>query len=234
MHPSLPETIWPALAERFESTAIISLSASGKTARAFNDAVLNARQIPPQAFVAITSNPDSLALPIPVGSTVEVKVLSYAAALDGSTLPDFVKSLSNPPCSNIIIVDFGARDNSLSPLLALLRSSLPLPISKNITVIGIGAEPLPVSEYSPEKAMEGMAAVPERVQMNTSVVREQAIGAIGAGAYFEGVEEGWKGFCERGGCEGVEVEVGKGIEAFGKGWERVCEGEVGGGEAFVL
>ena len=234
MHPSLPETIWPALAERFESTAIISLSASGKTARAFNDAVLNARQIPSQAFVAITSNPDSLALPIPIGSTVEARVLSYSTALDGSTLPDFVKSLSNPPCSNIIIVDFGARDNSLSPLLALLRSSLPLPISKNITVIGIGAEPLPVSEYSPEKAMEGMAAVPERVQMNTSVVREQAIGAIGAGAYFEGVEEGWKGFCERGGCEGVEVEVGKGIEAFGKGWERVCEGEVGGGEAFVF
>lgn len=70
--------------------------------------------------------------------------------------------------------------------------------------------------------------------MNTSVVREQAIGAIGAGAYFEGVEDGWKGFCERGGCEGVEVGVGRGVGAFGEGWGRVCEGEVGGGEAFVF
>jgi hypothetical protein len=244
LHPSQPksgqggETPWPSHADFFSSTTVISLSASGKTARAFTDAVLNARQTPPQAFVAITSNPTSLTLPISPGSKIETKVTSYATALDGSSLPDFLTCLSSNgtrrPCERIIIVDFGARDNSLPPLLSLLRSSLPPSVV--LTVIGIGAEPTPASSYSFEKSMQGMAAVPERVQMNTSVVREQAIAAIGAEAYFQGVEDGWKGFCGRGGCEEgvVEVEIGKGVEGFGDGWERLCSGKVGGGFAVVF
>lgn len=72
--------------------------------------------------------------------------------------------------------------------------------------------------------------------MNTSVVREEAIAAVGAEIYFEGIEKGWKGFCQRGGCEGVDVSVGEGVEAFGEGWRRVCEGEADGvgGLAFVF
>ena len=235
LHPAQANTPWSSRAD-LSSTAIISLSASGKTARAFNDAVLNARQTPalqpPQAFVAITSNPATLTLPVPAGSPIAIGVLSYTQALDQSTLPTFLTSPTPPP-SKITIVDFGARANSLPPLLSLLRSSLPS--STTVEVIGIGAEPLPASSYSLEKALQSMAAVPERVQMNTSVVREQAIEAMGAGEYFEGVERGWEGFVERGGCEGVEVEVGKGVEAFGQGWERVCAGKADvGGLAYVL
>lgn len=75
--------------------------------------------------------------------------------------------------------------------------------------------------------------------MNTSEVREAVIKAIGAGAYFEGVEVGWKGFCERGGCGGVRVEVGRGVGGDGglaEGWRRLCAGEADGvgGLAYLL
>jgi len=241
LHPSSshpdPETPWPSLADSFASTTVISLSASGKTARAFNDAILNARpENPPQAFVAITSNPATLTLPLPAKSPVKTKVLSYPAALDGSTLPEFLASLFSPSSQSsptILIADFGARNNSLPPLLSLLRSSLPPPTT--LTIIGIGAEPLRASEYSLERALEGMGAVPEKVQMNTSVVREQAVGVLGEEAYFGAVERGWEGFVARGGCEGGGgVGIGAGVGGFGEGWGRVCEGVVGGGEVFVF
>lgn len=236
LHPSQakPEIPWSSYADYFSTTTIISLSASGKTARTFNDAVLNARQTPPQAFVAMTENPATLTLPISPGSKIEAKVMSHATALDGLSLPDFPTSLSSNgtrrPCEKIIVVDFGARDNSLPPLLSLLHSSLPPSVV--LTVIGVGAEPTPASSCDLGKVMAGMAAVPERVQMNTSVVREQAIAAIGAEAYFDGVERGWEGFVGRGGCEGVEVEFGKGGRGgrgfvrggWGEGWRLFSEG----------
>ena len=72
--------------------------------------------------------------------------------------------------------------------------------------------------------------------MNTSEVREAVIEAIGARAYFEGVEIGWKGFCERGGCGGVRVEVGRGVGGLEEGWGRLCAGEADGvgGLAYLL
>jgi hypothetical protein len=66
---------WSPAAALYEKegagTALISLSASGKTARAFNDAVLNSRpaETGPQAFLAITSDPSTFSLPIPATST---------------------------------------------------------------------------------------------------------------------------------------------------------------------
>lgn len=235
LHPLQPENPWPSHTD-LSSTTIISLSASGKTARAFNDAILNARQPPalqpPQAFIAITSNPSNLSLPIPPNCPIKTEVYSYAQALEPRTLSNFLSTLTHPT-SRIIIVDFGARDNSLPPLISLLRSSLPSSVI--LEVIGIGAEPLPASTYNPHQNTAG--AVSERVQMNTSVVREEAVAALGAKAYFEGVEDGWEGFVKRGGCEGVRVEVEKGkeVEAFGRGWERICGGKADvGGMAFVF
>jgi len=242
LHPSKPQPSTPKPSSSYSDlskTTIISLSAAGKTARAFTDAVLNARAPPdfqpPQAYIAITSNPSNLNLPVPPRSPTKTAVYSYAQALEPPTLPTFVTSLS-PPCARIIIVDFGARDNSLPPLLSLLRSFL-ASSSVTIEVIGVGAEPLPAATYSPEQFLQGMAAVPERVQMNTSVVREEAIKAIGAKGYFEGVEEGWKGFVGRGGCVGAggRVEVGRGVGAFGEGWGRLCRGGADvGGMSFVF
>lgn len=82
------------LADVSKGAAVISLAASGKTARAFNDAVLNTRApgTGPQAFLAITSDPSKFSLQTPDNSTLKTKVLSYASALaEGST--DFLTSL---------------------------------------------------------------------------------------------------------------------------------------------
>lgn len=72
--------------------------------------------------------------------------------------------------------------------------------------------------------------------MNTSEVREAVVEAVGAEAYFGGVEAGWRGFCERGGCEGVRVEVERGVGGLEEGWERLCGGEADGvgGLAYLL
>lgn len=226
------------------TTAVISLSASGKTARAFNDALLNTRAAStgPQAFIAITTDPSTFSLPNPEEpksnntTTIKTRTFSYEIALSPS-LPSFISSLSPPP-SKILIADFGARANSLHPLLSTLRAHLPS--STSIAIVGIGAEPTPVSpNTSLSDLLAGLAALPERVQMNTSEVREAVIGSIGAEAYFGGVDEGWKGFCERGGRGRVRVEVGRGVGGAGgleEGWGRLCAGEADGvgGLAYLL
>lgn len=237
VHPA-PETVNSPTWEHADlsNAVVISLSASGKTARAFNDAVLNSRTAStgPQAFVAITSNPETFSLPTSATNTIENQTFSYAQALSPS-LPSYLLSLFSPP-SKILIADFGARSNSLPPLLSTLRTHLPPTTS--IAVVGIGAEPAPLTPSTPlPDLLAGLAAVPERVQMNTSEVREAVIEKDGAGAYFGGVEEGWKGFCERGGCGGVEVKVGEGVKGLEEGWGALL-GEVGagrvGGLAFLL
>jgi hypothetical protein len=224
------------------NAAVISLSASGKTARAFNDAVLNSRAAStgPQALIAITTDPSTFSLPTQKqdqkerSTTIKTQTFTYAQALSPS-LPSYLKSLSPPP-SKILITDFGARANSLPHLFSSLRTHLPPTTS--IAVVGIGAEPSPLTpSTSLPDLLAGLAAVPERVQMNTSEVREAVIEKIGAGAYFEGVEAGWKGFCERGGCEGVEVRVGEGVKGLEEGWGTLLgEGGAGrvGGLAFLL
>lgn len=225
------------------NTAVISLSASGKTARAFNDALLNTRPAStgPQAFIAITTNPSTFSIPTttdPEGpktnnTAIQTQTFSYQTALSPA-LPSFISSLSPTP-SNILILDFGARANSLPLLLSHLRTHLSPTTS--IAIVGIGAEPTPLSpNTSLPDLLAGLAALPERVQMNTSEVREAVIEAIGAKAYFEGVEEGWKGFCERGGCGGVRVEVGRGVGGLEEGWGRLCAGEADGvgGLAYLL
>ena len=72
--------------------------------------------------------------------------------------------------------------------------------------------------------------------MNTSEVREVLVETLGAEKYFGSVQEAWEGFCERGGCESVDLEIGEGVEALEVGWKRLCRGEAGGlgGMAFLL
>ncbi|GAB7324428.1 hypothetical protein MBLNU13_g08359t1 [Cladosporium sp. NU13] len=226
------------------ATAVISLSASGKTARAFNDALLNTRlaSTGPQAFIAVTTNPSTFSLPTSTNpeleddNTIKTRTFSYETALAPS-LPSYLTSLSPPP-SKILIVDFGARNASLKPLLSHLRTHIPP--STSIAIVGIGAEPTPLSpSTSLPDLLAGLSAMPERVQMNTSEVREAVIETIGAAAYFEGVEVGWKGFRERGGCGGVRIEVGRGVGGDGgleEGWRRLCAGQADGvgGLAYLL
>lgn len=225
IHPS-PRTAnspWPHA--DLSSTAIISLSASGKTALALTDAVLNSRKpgSEPLGFLAITSTP-TLTLPTPITSPIKTKTLTYASALSTESA-SFLKSLPST-LTKILIIDFGGRASSLPSLLSHLRSHTPY---LELGVIGVGSSP------DTEDVLAALASVPERVQMNTSEVREVVVEAIGAGEYFDGVREAWEGFCERGGCEGVEVGVGRGVEELGRGWERLCGGKVGsGGLVYVL
>lgn len=221
------------LADVSEGAAVISLAASGKTARAFNDAVLNTRApgTGPQAFLAITSDPSKFSLPTPENSTVKTEVLSYSSALAKGSI-EFLASLS-PPISRIVIADFGARDNCLPALISHLRASLSTEVE--IGAVGVGASPAPLTDDWMRGLLASMA-VPERVQMNTSEVREVVVERIGEEAYFEGVKRAWEGFCARGGCEGVDVVVGKGAREFEEGWRKLCAGEAGvvGGLAYLL
>lgn len=205
------------------SAVIISISASGKTARAFNDAVLNTRApgTGPQALLAITSDPSALTFPVAQNSPIETRILSYSQTAQVS---------SHLPASTtkVILIDFGGRGDSLTTLLSHLPPNL------ETVIIGVGTEPSPSA--SMEERLARMAKVPQRRQMNTSEVQEVLVETLGAEKYFRSVQEAWEGFCERGGCEGVEIEIGEGVQALEVGWKRLCRGEAGklGGLAFVL
>ncbi|KAM0717947.1 hypothetical protein Q7P37_006279 [Cladosporium fusiforme] len=221
---TLPDESWPHADIR--ATAVISLSASGKTARAFNDAILNTRkpETGPLGLLAITTDPSSINLgQRDSTTTISTQILSYAASLTEETNA-FLTPLQ---AQKILIVDFGGRADSLPSLHEHLRTNFP---STPIGIIGVGASP----SASLGEVMALRTLVPDRKQMNTSEVREVVVQAVGEKKYFDGVEEAWEGFCERGGCV-ADVEIGKSVDDFGKGWEKVLRGEgLAGGLAYVF
>lgn len=96
------------------ATAVISLSASGKTARAFNDALLNNRKpdTGPLGLLAITTDPSSLMLTQRNHtSSTQTKTLSYPSSLTSETIT-FLNTLA---AQKILLVDFGGRADSPPP-----------------------------------------------------------------------------------------------------------------------
>jgi len=211
--------VWTAEDADLSQAVVISLSASGKTARSYNDSCLNNRkpEAGPLGFVAVTSKVDGSLLTSK--TTTSTRTVAYAESSSNETL----SFISSKQPSKIVIVDFGGRDNSLSTLLSTLSSHPQLSPAKTL-IIGCGGEPKVTTSAEDLGKYLATLRVPGKIQMNTSDVREAAIGKLGAASYFEVLEEGWKGFVERENMKGLKLELRNGVEAFEAGWTKLCEG----------
>ena len=70
-----------------------------------------------------------------------------------------------------------------------------------------------------------------RVQMNTSGIRDAAMKIKGAQIYFNELEEAWHDYTKSTIVNDLRLELGKGvagINGFEGGWRRLCKGDISG------
>jgi hypothetical protein len=155
------------------------------------------------------------------------KVLPYDA--DHS---DLATMLGLASTSKIILCDFGGRDGAIHRWAAKLSQG-----SQKVLLISVGGE---VVADSPEKTTKkfmsrmapGLAGI-QKLQVNASILRIQAMDILGERQYFEGFLKEWNLFKERGGIKGLRLIWGEGMDDVATGWKRLCSGEVGPDEGLL-
>jgi hypothetical protein len=203
-------------------TVILVFAASGKTALSFAHQLKHARPAgnKPGLVVAVGSESSKKFVE---GTGLYDKVLKYDA--DSS---DFTTELALNPKSKIVICDFGSRDAAAGRWAQKLKET-----HKNILWMGIGRE---VVADSPKKTTEKLAAsmTTSMIQINASALRTQSMKILGEKEYFEGFLKEWTSLKKAGGFHGLRLVWGDGMEAVGKGWEKLYQGEVGPDEGLVF
>ena len=204
-------------------TVMLLFAASGKTALAFAHELKHARPAwsKPGRVVAVGSDSSRA---FTEGTGLYDKILKY----DADSTSDLATELGLNANSKIVICDFGSRGAAANRWAEILKQTY-----KNVIYLGIGGE---VVADTPEKTTEKfMARVTSMmIQVNASGLRSQAMKILGEKKYFEDFLKEWKLHKERGGFHGLRLVWGEGMEAVGKGWEKIYKGEVGPDEGMVF
>ena len=209
------------------SAVVISLSASGKTARGFNAAVVNCREqgTGPVGFLAVTSQARESLIP---PASFPTKVVSYENMASGDTL-GWIKSVQP---EKIAIVDFGAQGDALLRLVEAVQRSSP---DAKVVVIGVGGNSS--IRTSDDLVQHFQRKLPfERIQMNMSPIKDKLMEVEGAGAYLSEYSEAWESLRRSGCLDDLKLEVGKGIageDGIEGGWTKLCRGGMPGDVALA-
>ncbi|TAQ87670.1 hypothetical protein B7494_g4021 [Chlorociboria aeruginascens] len=232
IHPLGMNLPWSASDEDVTSAIMVSLSASGKTARSFAwNFVQRPKSSSPLGFLQISSSPDSIATATETSNPpFPTKSIGYSnIAASASWITDLKPS-------KIVILDFGGRGNSLDELLASIKSELALE-SVKIVIIAIGTEQ---KVYTKEESLEALQAIAKlgKIQFNTSGVRDTAMEREGTAAYFEKVallQSQWNTDVPKF-VKDMKLVWGKGVkgeDGIEGGYERLVRGEVAPHEGLV-
>ncbi|KAI8937539.1 hypothetical protein NX059_005257 [Plenodomus lindquistii] len=161
------------------AAVVVSLGASSKTGRGFAWEMARNRDVRgdgPLAMLQVSSKPAMLGryeteLPMMAVAYEDVK---SATQWVGQFMP-----------KRVVVVDFGAPDSVVESVVKCISD-----VCARVTVIAVGYE---AKIYTPEE-LEGRLAqtkMMEKVQLNTSGLRDRAIDAEGAKEYFYKVGETW-------------------------------------------
>lgn len=227
-HP-LGEGEWSNSDADLSSAVVISLSASGKTARGFTDGLINNRpaSAKPLGLLGITSVSGKEVIPqapFPTRST------SYEDMISTETL-DWI---AGQKPKKLVITDFGGRNNALARLLDGIEKYFKN--SVEVVVIGVGGDPsLHTQEQLGQWAQRNMSLA-NRVQMNTSGIRDALMKAMGAKVYFNDQGSAWEKFVSSESAKDMKLEMHRGVkgdDGFEGGWTRACEGKLLGDVALA-
>ncbi|KAL3427174.1 hypothetical protein PVAG01_00683 [Phlyctema vagabunda] len=204
------------------NTTVILFAASGKTALGFAHQLKHARpegQQPCQ-IVAVGSEATRS---FTQGTGYFDAVLTYDADESTSLQTD----LGLDANAKIFVVDFGARGGAADRWAAKLQS-----LAKQVTIYSVGSEAVC---DSPTATLQKLIArsKTERVQINASGMRSQALVLLGEKAYYEHFLTTWQTFLKTGGIEGLKLVWGEGLDGYAAGWERLSKGKVGPDEGLV-
>lgn len=224
IHPSGLLEGWSEDNADLSKALVVSLSAGGRTARAFAHALARERREKasgPLGFLAVSSSKDASFLPD--CATFPTHVLSYAD-LQSSHAEAWFSGLAP---ERIVILDFGGRGDSLEQLQHTLQKRIP---AARVVIIGIGGEAKAQSPEEIADVMKKRAKLTNRVQMNTAGIQDVAIAKVGAEKFFAEKDDACRDFLEHGGPKGLELQWGEGVNGqsgIEGGWRMLCDGQAG-------
>ena len=201
-------------------TVVISLSASGKTARGFTDGLINNRPAGtgPLGLLAITSISKSDFIP---KASFPTRTVSYESMTGVETLTWIERQKPR----KIVIADFGARGDSLTRLLDAVENHFNNNVK--VVVIGVGGN---VNMHTPEQLgqwAQRTTSLTNRVQMNASAMRDAMMKRNGAEVYFSDLQKAWESFIKGESASDLKLKMGfdvQGNDGLEGGWTRLCEG----------
>jgi hypothetical protein len=135
--------------------------------------------------------------------------------------------------AKVIVVDFGGRGDSLYTLLeALKRHSN----GWETVIIGVGGAADALTPKDVGDWAQKTTTLNNRVQMNTSGIRDTAMEKYGAEEYFRGYNDAWLDFVKSSSICDLKLEIKEGVagnNGFEGGWSRFCGGKVPSDVAMV-
>ncbi|PVH67855.1 hypothetical protein DL98DRAFT_579062 [Cadophora sp. DSE1049] len=129
--------------------------------------------------------------------------------------------------SKIVVVEFGSRGGAAARWANKLRES-----QNNVVQLTVAGE---VVKETPE-ALEKFKARAKTgaTVFNASAARVQDVNILGEKRYSDELLTEWLAFKIRGLVQVLELVWGVGMEAMGKGWEKLCKGEVKSDQGLVF
>lgn len=232
VHPLGVALPWTERDGDWSEAVVVSLSASSKTGRGFAWNVLRNREkgAGPLALLQATSAPGALRAWEDGEVTVPSKAVGYGE-LSGTETLKWMESFGP---RRVVVLDFGARNGVLQRFVeAMKKGREGNESSPDITVIAVGGE---MKVYSDED-MEGMKASMEqlqKVQFNTSGVREKGIELEGPDDYFRNLNAAFARCKKDDGMGHFEIIRTEGVEGIENIWQDLCEQTVKPDQAVVV
>ncbi|KAF2176371.1 hypothetical protein K469DRAFT_645813 [Zopfia rhizophila CBS 207.26] len=217
LHPG-GEGEWTAEDANLDDSAVILLSASGKTAMAFAHQLRHNRpkQHQPKAVIGVCSSKSK-------ETTEKGGFYDHVLLYSESSAAKELVGRSSP--HRVLLIDFGAREGATETWNNIL-SSLSVPL----TFVTVGGE---VKPLTPEAATKRLEQMWKQIVVNASLLREKGI-ETGGDKYFEEFYRAFDDFKRDGGIPGVTLKWENGMEAWGKAWDRLCRDEVAADTGLVF
>jgi hypothetical protein len=207
-----------------KNSIVLVFSPSGKTALGLAYSLKHDRpaESKPRLVIGVGSaNSKSFS----EGTGLYDKVLTYDA--DSGNLEE---QLGLTPDTKIAVVDIGARDGAADRWAAKLKNNY-----SNVVQIQIAGE---TKAQTPEEATAGFLARKKvkgyKGVINASAIRSQAMDQIGEQRFYDDFAKLWDSVKTGGYIKGMRLVWGEGMEDLGRGWEKLCKGEVGPNEGLVF
>ncbi|KAH8892145.1 hypothetical protein GQ53DRAFT_793943 [Thozetella sp. PMI_491] len=211
---------------------LVSLSASGKTARCFAYHVF---QRPPNSgplgFLQVTMSTSLISdVPQVLQTSIPTRAVAYP---DISTSMSWMADLMP---SKIVIVDFGTRADVLNQFIDLINRHNTL-TSTRVVILQVGNQQKVYTPQEAEKAMQEMSNL-GILRFNSVRVRDAAIQSNGAEDFNASVQPVWEDWLRisHSIMPDIRITVGQGIsgaDGVEGGWDRLSKGLVGAQEGLV-
>ena len=222
VHPGLGGG-WTFEDSQIGNATLLLFAASGKTGLAFAHSLKHGRpaENKPKTIIGVGSQSSK---DFAKSTGLFDTVMEYG----DSTKGDLAKRLGLAPDSKVVLCDFGSRDGAASKWAENLKQT-----QENVIVLGIGGE---VVADNPEKAAEKLTSRGQSHQawVNASGLRDGAMKLLGEKKYTEDFLRDWESCKEEGFVKGIKLIWGEGMEDVGRGWTKLCKGEVGADEGLVF